>query len=89
MASPCGMSWAESALRRESSACGNHRFGTVVDGLDDLGVVDPAQISGRDREVGMSELSLDHDQRDPLARHPDRMRMPEQTPANRRRTPAC
>jgi hypothetical protein len=69
--------WRKSALRREPSARGNHRLGPVVDGLDDLDAVDPAQISGRDREVGMPELSLDHDQRDSLAGHLDRVRMPE------------
>jgi hypothetical protein len=31
-----------------------------VDGVDDLGVVDAAEIDGGDREVGVSELSLDH-----------------------------
>jgi hypothetical protein len=48
-----------------------------MDRLDDLGVVDPAQVSGCDREVSMPELPLDHDQRDPLARHLDGMRMPQ------------
>jgi hypothetical protein len=40
-----------------------------VDSGDDLGVVDPAQLPGADREVSMPELPLDHEQRDPLARH--------------------
>jgi hypothetical protein len=30
-----------------------------VDGVDDLGVVDPAQVSRRNPEVGMTELPLD------------------------------
>jgi hypothetical protein len=38
-----------------------------VDGSDDLGVVDRAQVPGRDRWVGMPELSLDDEQRDPVA----------------------
>ena len=66
--------------QRLSASCrpaGNHRFGPIVDGLDDLDVIDPSQVSGGDREVGVTELSLDHDQRDPLARHLDRMRMSE------------
>jgi len=48
-----------------------------MDGLDDFRVVDPAQISGRDREIGVPELSLDHDQRDPLPGHLDRVRVPQ------------
>ena len=63
------------ASGRESPAGGNHRFRPVIDRLDDFGVVDPAQVSGRDREVGMPELSLDHDQRDPLAGQLDSVRM--------------
>jgi hypothetical protein len=35
-----------------------------VDGRDDLSVVDPSQVSGRDRQIGMPELSLDNEQRD-------------------------
>lgn len=48
-----------------------------MDGGDDLVVVDPAQVAGRDRGVGMPELSLDHEQRDPLACHFHRMGVPE------------
>ena len=48
-----------------------------MDGLDDFGVVDPAQIRGPDREVGMPELALDHEQRDPFAGHLDGVRVPE------------
>jgi hypothetical protein len=47
-----------------------------VDGLDDLGVVDSAEASGCDGEIGVTELTLDHDQRDPLTRHLNRMRVP-------------
>jgi hypothetical protein len=36
-------------------------------GVDDLGVVDAAHVGGGDPEVGtMTELALDHDQRDSL-----------------------
>jgi hypothetical protein len=63
------------ALRREPSARGDHRFRPFVNGLDDFCVVDPSQVSERDRSVGMSELPLDHDQPDPLARHLDCVRM--------------
>jgi hypothetical protein len=48
-----------------------------MDRLDDLGAVDPAQVSGCDREVGIPELSLDNDQRHTLVSHLDRMRMPQ------------
>jgi hypothetical protein len=48
-----------------------------VDGVDELGVVDSAQVSRCDCEVGMLELSLDHDQQDPLAGHLDGVRVPQ------------
>ena len=48
-----------------------------MDGLDDLGAVNPTQIRGGDREVGVTELALDDQRRDPLARHLDRVRVPE------------
>jgi hypothetical protein len=63
--------------RLELPTGGNHRFGSLVDGLDDLGVVDSAEVSGRDCQVGVTELALDHDQRNPLARHLNRMRVPQ------------
>lgn len=66
-----------SASRRELMPCGDHWFGSLVDGLDDFGVVDPTEISRGDREVGVSELALDHDQRDPFACHLDGVRVPQ------------
>jgi hypothetical protein len=36
-----------------------------VDGVDDFGVVDPAQVDRGDREVGVPELALDDEQRPP------------------------
>jgi hypothetical protein len=54
---------------------GDHWFGSLVDGLDDFGVVDSAEVSGCDGEVGVAELALDHDRRDPLARHLNRVRV--------------
>jgi hypothetical protein len=38
-----------------------------VDGVDDLGVIDPAQIGGGDSEIGVPELTLDDNQRDTFA----------------------
>jgi hypothetical protein len=38
-----------------------------VDGVDDLGVVNPAQVRGGDPEIGMPELALYDQQRDSLA----------------------
>jgi hypothetical protein len=67
----------DSALARQCSADWNHRFRALVDGLDDLRAVDCAQISGCDREIGVPELSLDHDQREPLAGHLDGVRVPQ------------
>jgi hypothetical protein len=65
-----------SAFGQELPTGGDHRFGSLVDGLDDLGVVDSAEVSGCDREVGVTELPRDHDQRDPLTRHLGEMRAP-------------
>ncbi len=49
----------------------------LMDGLHDLGVVDPARVHGGDPEVGMPELPLyDHD-RYALARHLNRVSVPE------------
>jgi hypothetical protein len=42
-----------------------------VDGLDDLGVVDALQVDGRDTEVAVAELALDHDERHALVSHLD------------------
>ena len=48
-----------------------------MDGVDDLGVVDPLEVDAGDPEVRMPELALDHDERDPFMGHLDRVRMPE------------
>jgi hypothetical protein len=42
-----------------------------MDSVNDLGVIDATQIGGGDREVGVSELALDEQQRDAFARHLD------------------
>jgi hypothetical protein len=36
-----------------------------MDGLDDLCVVDSAEVTGCDREIGVTELALDHDREIP------------------------
>jgi hypothetical protein len=46
-------------------------------GVDDLGVVDPAQVHGRDPEIGVPQLTLDDQQRHAFSGHFDRMRVPE------------
>jgi hypothetical protein len=45
--------------------------------VDDLGVVDPAQVRRGDPEICMAELSLDDEQRNALARHLDSVSVPE------------
>jgi hypothetical protein len=45
----------------------NHWYGSLVDGVHDLGVVDPPQIRRSDRKVRVTELALDHDDRDAFA----------------------
>jgi len=37
---------------------GNHRCWPLVDRVDDLGVVDPAQISGGDPEIGVLDMRV-------------------------------
>ena len=54
----------------------DHRRGTLVNRVDDLGVINPAQVRRRDRDVGMPELPLYDQQRDTLTRHLDCVRMP-------------
>ena len=46
-----------------------------MDGVDDLGVVDPLKVDGRDPEVGVAELPLDDVQGHALARHLDGVRV--------------
>ena len=50
-----------SAAKRDPGVSGDHRCWALVDGGDDLRVVDPAQVPGGDRQVRMPELSLDHE----------------------------
>jgi hypothetical protein len=47
----------------------------VVDGVDDLGCVDPVGMNGRDGMVDVAELALDHVQGHVLASHLDGMRV--------------
>ncbi|HEU0316878.1 MAG TPA: hypothetical protein VFR49_06085, partial [Solirubrobacteraceae bacterium] len=44
-------------------AGGHHRWRSGMARVDDLGVVDAAQIDRRDAKVGVPELALDHVQR--------------------------
>lgn len=44
-----------------------------MDGADDLVAVDALEMNAGDAEVGVSELALDHDERDALVRHLDRV----------------
>jgi hypothetical protein len=55
----------------------NHGCWPLMDRVDDLGVVDPAQVRGGDLDIGMTELALYDKQRDPLAGHLDRVGMAE------------
>ena len=66
-----------SAPACESRGGRDHRCGTFVDGVDDLGVIDPAQVSRRDPEVGMPELGRMTKSENPLTGHLDRVRMPQ------------
>ncbi len=65
------------AQPEESRACWDHRCRPFVDGVDDFGVVDAAQVGGGDPEVSMTELPLDDHQRNALAAHLDRVGVAE------------
>jgi hypothetical protein len=67
----------DSAVDCEPRGRRDHWCGAFVDGVDDLGVIDPAQVSRRNPEGGMSELPLDDQQRNPFTGHLDRVRMPQ------------
>ena len=56
---------ADSAAERWAG--GDHRCRPLVDRVDDLGVVNPAQVRGGDPEIGMPELALYDQQGDSLA----------------------
>ena len=66
------MCWS---LESESGAGGHHGWGSGVDGVDDLGVVDALEVDARDAEVGVAELALDHVQGDSFAGHLDGVRV--------------
>jgi aryl-alcohol dehydrogenase-like predicted oxidoreductase len=72
----CGRYPGKSASDHETRGGRDHLRGTFVNRLDDLGVIDSAQVRRRDRQVGMPELALDDQQRDALTRHLDRVGMP-------------
>ena len=76
-ASGTALGWFCSVRDPQTVGRRDHRRGALVDGVHDLGVVDAAQVHGRDPEVGMPELPLDDHQRDALTRHLDRVCMPE------------
>lgn len=48
-----------------------------MDGVNDLGVVDPPELRGGDSEVGVPELALDHDPWDAFSGHLDRVSVPQ------------
>ena len=48
-----------------------------MNGVDDLGAVDALEVDRGDAEVGVSELALNDDQRDALARYLDGMGVAE------------
>ena len=57
----------------QAGAGWEHGCSSRVDGVDDFVVVDALEIDAGDAEVGVSELALDHVERDPFAGHLDGM----------------
>ena len=53
----------------QAGAGWEHGCSSRVDGVDDFVVVDALEIDAGDAEVGVSELALDHVERDPFAGH--------------------
>jgi hypothetical protein len=47
-----------SATARELAAGWDHRLRALMNGFDDFRAVDPAEVSGRDREVGMLDMRV-------------------------------
>jgi len=56
----------------EAGAGGDCRRGPSMDGADDLAAVDALEVDAGDAEVGVSELTLYHDQRNAFVGHLDR-----------------
>jgi hypothetical protein len=48
-----------------------------VDGVDDLGCIDSLEIGAGDAEVSVPELALNDWERESLARHLDRVSVPQ------------
>jgi hypothetical protein len=73
------MSWCLSLLEAggEPCACRDHRRRSFVNGLEDLGVINPAEICRGDREIGVTELTLDDQERHSLTGHLDCVSVPE------------
>ena len=55
----------------------HHGGSAFVDSVDDLGVIDAAQVHRRHAQIGMPQLALNDGDRDPFARHLDRVSVPE------------
>jgi hypothetical protein len=69
---PAGLAQGEESVR-----CRNHRGWALVDGVDDLGVIDPTQIRRSDAKLRVSKLTLDDDQGYAFPRHLHGVRVTE------------
>jgi hypothetical protein len=61
----------------KAGAGGDRRGWPCVHGADDLAAVDPLEVGGRDAEIGVPELPLDHNERNSLVRRFDRVSVPQ------------
>lgn len=59
----------------QARACREHGCRAGADRLDDLAVVDPLQVDGRDAEVRVTELPLNDVERHALTGHLDGVRV--------------
>jgi hypothetical protein len=61
----------------KAEAGGDRRGWLCVHGVDDLAAIDAPEVGGRDAEIGVPELPLDHNGRNSLVRHFDRVSVPQ------------
>jgi hypothetical protein len=65
------------SLDEDGRACGNRRRWPSMHRADDVTAVDALKVDAGDPEVGVSQLPLNHHERNPLVRHLDSACVPQ------------